>query len=248
MPSAAAQTPVAPGSEGRVILEVKDLHARYGESHVLHGVDLQIAEGELVALLGKNGAGKTTTLRSIMGIGPRTSGSIRLFGKEVRGSRPEVIGRMGIAYCPEERAILASLTVEENLLLPPVLAPGGLRLDEILELFPNLTQRMRVSGTSLSGGEQQMLAIARILRTGARLLVLDEPTEGLAPVIVEQIARTITVLKQRGFTILLVEQNLSLAMSLADRLYLVEHGRTAGTVEAREIPAQAERLKEWLSL
>lgn len=234
--------------EACAVLEVTDLHAWYGESHVLQGVNLQLHEGELVCLLGRNGAGKSTTLRSVLGIGPRTAGSVRVFGQEVRGRRPEFISRLGIGYCPEERAILSSLTVEENLMLPPVIAPGGLSTHEIFQLFPNLLERLPTQGTKLSGGEQQMLAIARILRTGARLLVLDEPTEGLAPVIVDQIASTIALLKQRGFTILLVEQNLAFAMSLADRFYLMEHGKCTDMVEREQATTEFERLKEWLSL
>ena len=235
-------------SNAAALVDVRQLNAWYGESHVLHGVDLRVREGELVALLGKNGAGKTTTLRSIMGIGPRTQGSIQLRGCDVLGRRPEAIARLGIGYCPEERAIFSSLTVAENLHLPPVLAPGGMTQQEIFALFPNLAERLQSQGTKLSGGEQQMLAIARILRTGARILLFDEPTEGLAPVIVEQIARTIALLKKRGFTVLLVEQNLDFALSLADRIYLMEHGNTVDTMDREQASARMASLREWLSV
>lgn len=230
------------------LLEVQNLNAWYGESHVLQGVNLSLGEGELVVLIGKNGAGKTTTLRSIMGIGPRAAGSIAFSGRQILGRPPEAIGRMGIAYCPEERAIFSSLTVEENLMLPPVIAPAGLSLTEIFQLFPNLKERLSTQGTKLSGGEQQMLAIARILRTGARFLMLDEPTEGLAPVIVEQIARTISLLKTKGFTILLVEQNLAFAMSVLDRVYLMDQGRTVEMLEREAAIAKMDDLKAWLSV
>ena len=230
------------------ILSVSGLNAWYGESHVLRGVDLYLAEGELVVLLGKNGTGKSTTLRSIMGIGPRTTGAIRLYDQEIRGCRPEVISRMGMAYCPEERAIFSSLTVEENLFLPPVITPNGFSIDEIFELFPNLKSRLSAQGTKLSGGEQQMLAIARVLRTGSRVLLLDEPTEGLAPVIIEEIARVISLLKQRGFTILLVEQNLRFVMSVLDRLYLMEQGRIVQMMDRTSALIELDTLKRWLSL
>src|SRR5215213_3599497 len=208
------------------LLAVKDLNAWYGESHILHGVSFDVHQGEVVTLLGRNGAGKTTTLKSIMGIVGQRSGSVRFENRELIGLASNQIARAGIALCPEERGIFASLTVEENLLLPPEVKKGGLPLDTIFELFPNLKERLGSSqGTKLSGGEQQMLAIARILRTGARLLLLDEPTEGLAPVIIQQIGNTIRALKTRGFTILLVEQNFRFAASVADRHYVVEHGR-----------------------
>ena len=236
-----------PGQRPAVV-EVAGLNAWYGDSHILQGVDINMYEGELVALLGKNGAGKTTTLRSIMGAGPRTAGTINVRGRPARGQRPEVIARMGIAYCPEERAILSSLTVEENLFLPPVIAPGGLSTEEIFRLFPNLASRLASQGSKLSGGEQQMLAIARILRTGAKILLLDEPTEGLAPVIVEQIANTIAILRQKGFTILLVEQNFTFALSVADRIYLMEHGRTVDTIDAAQAAREPEKLRQWLSV
>ncbi len=207
------------------LLRVAGLNAWYGESHVLHGVDFEVAAGEVVTLLGRNGAGKTTTLRSIMGLVPRRAGSVRLAEAELVRARPDRVARAGVGYCPEERGIFAGLNVTANLLLPPVVAAGGMALDDIHTLFPNLRERARSPGTKLSGGEQQMLAIARILRTGARLLLLDEPTEGLAPVVVQQIGRTIEAIRARGFTVLLVEQNLRFAMAVADRHYVMEHGR-----------------------
>ncbi len=215
-----------PGRSSGTILEVDDLQAFYGESHVLHGVNLAIGEGEVVTLLGRNGAGKTTTLKSIMGIVGQRRGSIRFRGTETIALPSNRIARLGIAFCPEERGIFSSLNVEENLRLPPIIAEGGLSDDELYTLFPNLEERRATSqGTRLSGGEQQMLAIARILRTGARVLLLDEPTEGLAPVIVQQIGKAIEQLSARGFTILLVEQNFRFASSLADRNYVMEDGR-----------------------
>src|SRR5213080_4872470 len=207
------------------LLSVKDLQAWYGESHILHGVTFDVIAGEVVTLLGRNGAGKTTTLKSIMGIVGQRTGSVRYEGKELIGLTSDRIARLGIALCPEERGIFASLDVEENLLLPPKVRPGGLEVDRIFDLFPNLKERLASQGTKLSGGEQQMLAIGRILRTGARLLLLDEPTEGLAPVIIEQIGRTISRLKAEGFTILLVEQNFRFASRVADRHYVLENGR-----------------------
>ena len=230
------------------MLEVRALHAWYGESHILHGMDFDIGEGEVVTLLGRNGAGKTTTLKSIMGMVGRRRGSIKLRNRELTGLASNRIARMGIAFCPEERGIFASLDVEENLLLPPQVADGGLSLAQIFELFPNLKDRLRSQGTKLSGGEQQMLAIARILRTGARLLLLDEPTEGLAPVIVQQIGRTIAQLKAQGFTILLVEQNFRFAQSVADRHYIVEHGRVVDMVAGTELEANMGRVKEYLGV
>jgi branched-chain amino acid transport system ATP-binding protein len=230
------------------LLEARGLNAWYGESHILHGVDFDVAEGELVTLLGRNGAGKTTTLKSIMGMVGRRQGSIRFAGMETIGLPSNRIARLGIAFCPEERGIFASLDVEENLLLPPQVAPGGLSLAQIYELFPNLKERLRSQGTKLSGGEQQMLAIARILRTGARLLLLDEPTEGLAPVIVEQIGRTLARLKREGFTILLVEQNFRFAQKLADRHYIVEHGRVVDTVAGAALEANLARVQEYLGV
>jgi branched-chain amino acid transport system ATP-binding protein len=230
------------------LMEVRGLEAWYGESHVLHGVDIDIREGEVVTLLGRNGAGKTSTLRSIMGLVPRRTGSVKYDGKEFVNARPDVIARAGIAYCPEERGIFASLDVTENLMLPPTVRPGGLPLDEIYTLFPNLKERARSQGTKLSGGEQQMLAIARILRTGARLLLLDEPSEGLAPVIVQQIGRTIRELKKRGFTVLLVEQNFRFAQTVADRHYVMEHGRVVDMVANEDLNASLDRLHQYLGV
>jgi len=230
------------------LMEVRGLEAWYGESHVLHGVDLDIREGEVVTLLGRNGAGKTSTLRSIMGLVPRRTGSVKYDGKEFVNARPDVIARAGIAYCPEERGIFASLDVTENLMLPPTVLPGGMPLDEIYTLFPNLKERARSQGTKLSGGEQQMLAIARILRTGARLLLLDEPSEGLAPVIVQQIGRTIREFKKRGFTELLVEQNFRFAQTVADRHYVMEHGRVVDMVANEDLNASLDRLHQYLGV
>jgi branched-chain amino acid transport system ATP-binding protein len=230
------------------MLEVKGLNAWYGESHILHGIDLEIREGEVVTLLGRNGAGKTTTLKSVMGMVGRRTGSIRFKGSELVNLPSNRIARLGIAFCPEERGIFASLDVEENLLLPPQVAPGGLSLEQVFTLFPNLSERLRSQGTKLSGGEQQMLAIGRILRTGARLLLLDEPTEGLAPVIVQQIGKIIAQLKQQGFTILLVEQNFRFAQKVADRHYIVEHGRVVDMVPGAELEANLGRVHEYLGV
>jgi len=231
------------------LLSVKDVHAWYGESHILHGASFNIHEGEVVTLLGRNGAGKTTTLKSIMGLVGHRTGSITFEGKELIGLPPEKIARLGVAFCPEERGIFASLDVQENLLLPPQVRPGGLSLDRIFELFPNLKERLGSSqGTKLSGGEQQMLAIARILRTGARLLLLDEPTEGLAPVIIQQIGRTIRTLKEQGFTILLVEQNFRFASTVADRYYVMEHGRIIDQFANSELEANVEKLHDYLGV
>ena len=229
-------------------LVVKDLHAWYGESHVLHGVDFAVQPGEVVTLLGRNGAGKTTTLKSIMGIVPQRRGSVTLGGRELIGRPSNAIARLGLAFCPEERGIFASLSVEENLLLPPVVQSGGLTVDAIYELFPNLKERRRSPGTKLSGGEQQMLAIGRILRTGARLLLLDEPTEGLAPVIVKQIGATIRRLKAEGFTILLVEQNFHFAATVADRHYVMEHGRVVDMIANAELDASMDKLHDYLGV
>jgi branched-chain amino acid transport system ATP-binding protein len=230
------------------MLEVRGLNAWYGESHILHGMDFDIGEGEVVTLLGRNGAGKTTTLKSIMGMVGRRQGSIKLRAQQLINLPSNRIARLGIAFCPEERGIFASLDVEENLLLPPQVAPGGLSLEQVFELFPNLKERLRSQGTKLSGGEQQMLAIGRILRTGARLLLLDEPTEGLAPVIVQQIGRTIAKLKQEGFTILLVEQNFRFAQTVADRHYIVEHGRVVDMVAGTELEANMGRVHQYLGV
>jgi branched-chain amino acid transport system ATP-binding protein len=215
---------------------------------VLHGISFDVPKGEVVTLLGRNGAGKTTTLKAIMGILERRSGSIAFEGTETVGLPPRKIARLGIAYCPEERGIFASLDVEENLLLPPVIRPGGLGLPEIFELFPNLRERLRSQGTKLSGGEQQMLAIARILRTGATLLLLDEPTEGIAPVIVQQIGRTIGKLKALGFTIILVEQNFHFAATVADRHFVVEQGRVVDQIRNAELTANMDRLHAYLGV
>jgi branched-chain amino acid transport system ATP-binding protein len=230
------------------LLTVRDLHAWYGESHILHGVDFEVGEGEVVTLLGRNGAGKTTTLKSIMGIVARRRGSIRFGALELIGLSSNVIARLGVAFCPEERGIFASLNVEENLLLPPEVRPGGLGLDAIFGLFPNLKERLRHQGSKLSGGEQQMLAIGRILRTGARLLLLDEPTEGLAPVIKEQIGATIGRLKTEGFTILLVEQNFRFASTVADRHYVMENGRVVDMIENAQLAASMGKLHDYLGV
>jgi branched-chain amino acid transport system ATP-binding protein len=230
------------------MLEVRALNAWYGESHILHGMDFEIGEAEVVTLLGRNGAGKTTTLKSIMGMVGRRSGSIKFRKTELVGLASNRIARLGIAFCPEERGIFASLDVEENLLLPPRVAAGGLTVEQVFELFPNLRERLRSQGSKLSGGEQQMLAIGRILRTGARLLLLDEPTEGLAPVIVQQIGRTIARLKEQGFTILLVEQNFRFAQTVADRHYIVEHGRVVDMVAGAELEANMGRVHEYLGV
>jgi branched-chain amino acid transport system ATP-binding protein len=227
---------------------VRDLHAWYGESHVLHGMSFDVAPGEVVTLLGRNGAGKTTTLKAIMGIVGTRRGSVRFGGDELASRPSNAIARLGIAFCPEERGIFASLTVEENLLLPPEVRPGGLSRDAIFALFPNLRERLRSQGTKLSGGEQQMLAIARILRTGARLLLLDEPTEGLAPVIVQQIGATIRRLKAEGFTVLLVEQNFRFAATVADRHYVVERGRVVDMIDNAALGSRMDALHEYLGV
>jgi len=230
------------------LLRVENLQAWYGESHILHGMDFSIGEGELVTLLGRNGAGKTTTLRAIMGIVPRRSGSVLYRGAELIGLPSNRIARLGIAYCPEERGIFASLDVEENLMLPPVVRPGGMSVEEIYAIFPNLRERRRSQGTKLSGGEQQMLAIGRILRTGAKLLLFDEPTEGLAPVIVQQIGRVIETLKANGFTILLVEQNFRFASTIADRHYIVEHGQVVDMIRNSELVGNLDKIHEYLGV
>ena len=230
------------------LLSVADLQAWYGESHVLHGASFEVFPGEVVTLLGRNGAGKTTTLKSIMGIVAQRRGSVRFEGEELIGRSSDQIARAGLAFCPEERGIFASLDVEENLLLPPVVRPGGLTLVQIFDLFPNLKERLRSQGTKLSGGEQQMLAIGRILRTGARLLLLDEPTEGLAPVIIQQIGHTVRTLKAQGFTILLVEQNFRFASTVADRYYVMEHGRIIDQFANADLDANAEKLHQYLGV
>jgi branched-chain amino acid transport system ATP-binding protein len=235
-----------PGNES--LLAVRDLHAWYDESHILHGVTFEVRRGEVVTLLGRNGAGKTTTLKSVMGIVARRRGSVRFGGEELIHRPSNAIARLGIAFCPEERGIFASLNVSENLTLPPVVRPGGLSLEAVFGLFPNLRERLRSQGTKLSGGEQQMLAIGRILRTGARLLLLDEPTEGLAPVIVQQIRATIERLKRDGFTILLVEQNFRFASTVADRHYVIERGRVVDMIDNSQLEASMARLHEYLGV
>jgi branched-chain amino acid transport system ATP-binding protein len=235
-------------AETSALLAVNELQAWYGESHVLHGVTFEVRAGEVVTLLGRNGVGKTTTLKSIMGIVEQRTGSVRFDGRELIRSPSDVIARAGIAICPEERGIFSSLDVRENLLLPPQVRSGGLDLDRIFALFPNLRERLSSQGTKLSGGEQQMLAIARILRTGARLLLLDEPTEGLAPVIVQQIGRTIGALKGQGFTILLVEQNFQFAATIADRYYVIEHGRVVDQLSNAELKSNMNKLHDYLGV
>jgi branched-chain amino acid transport system ATP-binding protein len=230
------------------LLSVRDLHSWYGESHILHGASFDVTRGEVVTLLGRNGVGKTTTLKSIMGIVTQREGSIKLAGTEIIGLPSNRIARLGLAICPEERGIFASLDVEENLLLPPQVREGGLSVEQIFELFPNLRERLHSQGTKLSGGEQQMLAIGRILRTGAQLLMLDEPTEGLAPVIVQQIGRTIGKLKEKGFTILLVEQNFRFAATVADRHYVMEHGRVVDMIPNAALEANMSKLHEYLGV
>lgn len=230
------------------MLAIRDLHAWYGESHILHGVNLEVGEGELVTLLGRNGAGRTTILKSIMALVGRRSGSVRINGSETISMPTHRIAHLGIGYCPEERGIFSALSVEENLLLPPVVAAGGMSLEKIYAMFPNLKERRKSAGTRLSGGEQQMLAIARILRTGAKLLLLDEITEGLAPVIVQMLGRLIASLKEQGFTIILVEQNFRFAASLADRHYVVEHGAIAEMITKAELQGSMERLNRYLGV
>jgi branched-chain amino acid transport system ATP-binding protein len=237
-----------PDSAGAPLLEVTGLHAWYGESHVLHGMDFTIEEGEVATLLGRNGAGKTTTLRAIMGILGQRVGSIRFRGSELIGLPSNRIARLGIAYCPEERGIFASLDVEENLMLPPAVRPGGMEVEEIYAIFPNLRDRRRSQGTKLSGGEQQMLAIGRILRTGATLLLLDEPTEGLAPVIIQQIGDVIRALKEKGFTVLLVEQNFRFASTIADRHYIVENGRVVDSFGNADLARNLGKLHDYLGV
>jgi branched-chain amino acid transport system ATP-binding protein len=247
MPEAALAE--GPATSAKTVLEVKGLQAWYNESHILHGVDLDVREGEVVTLLGRNGAGKTTTLKSIMGIVGKRSGSVIFRDRELVGLPIERIARLGVALCPEERAIFASLTVKENLFLPPEIArSGAMSAERIYALFPNLRERLSSGGGKLSGGEQQMLAIARILRTGARFLMLDEPTEGLAPVIIQQIGRTIAELKRDGFTILLVEQNFRFASTLADRFFVMEHGKIIDAFANAELAGRMDKLHETLGV
>ena len=233
---------------GGQILSVKNLEAWYGESHILHGINFDVNAGEVVTLLGRNGAGKTTTLKSIMGMIGKRTGSVRFNSEELIRTTSDRIARLGVAFCPEERGIFASLDVRENLLLPPVVRAGGLTLDQIFDLFPNLKERLASQGTKLSGGEQQMLAIARILRTGASFLMLDEPTEGLAPVIIQQIGHTIARLKREGFTILLVEQNFRFASTVADRYYIVEHGKVIDGFANSELSSNMDKLHTYLGV
>ena len=230
------------------MLRVSDLHAFYGESHILHGIDFNVSRGELVTLLGRNGAGRTTTLKAILGLTGRRSGSVMINGRQVISLPTHRIAHLGVGYCPEERGIYASLSAEENLLLPPTVNSSGMSLDEIYEMFPNLAERRHSPGSRLSGGEQQMLALARILRTGARLLLLDEITEGLAPVIVQTLGRVITKLKEKGLTIIMVEQNFRFAAPLADRHYVIEHGRVVETVAKEELDAKMHVLQKLLGV
>jgi len=235
-------------SRASEFLRVTDLHAFYGESHVLHGVDFAVGQGELVTLLGRNGSGRTTTLKAILGLVGKRSGSVMVNGREALALPPHKVAQLGIGYCPEDRGIFASLTAEENLLLPPAVRSGGMTLDEIYEMFPNLAEHRHTQGTRLSGGEQQMLALARILRTGARLLLLDEITEGLAPVIVKTLGEVIRALKEKGFTIVLVEQNFRFAAPLADQHYVLEHGRVAEVIPRAELPSRMARLHDYLGV
>jgi branched-chain amino acid transport system ATP-binding protein len=229
-------------------LEVKDLHGWYGESHVLHGVNFHVNEGEVVTLLGRNGAGRTSTMRSIMGLIGTRKGSIKVRGAETIGMATHRIARLGLGYCPEERGIFSSLSCEENLMLPPTLAEGGMSVEQIYTMFPNLKERANSQGTRLSGGEQQMLAVARILRTGARLLLLDEISEGLAPVIVQKLAEMVIALRQQGYTVLMVEQNFRFAAPLADRFMVMEHGQVIQEFTQAELPSRLERLHEYLGV
>ncbi len=237
-----------PAPRGDALLDVRDLHSWYGESHILHGMNFEVRKGELVTLIGRNGAGKTTTLKSVMGIVGQRKGSIMFGGRQLVGLHSHRIARLGLALCPEERGIFASLNVTENLMLPPVLRPGGMSVPEIHALFPNLKERERSQGTKLSGGEQQMLAIARILRTGAEMLLLDEPTEGLAPVIIEQIGNAIRKMKEKGFTILLVEQNFRFAATVADRFYVVEHGQVIDMIPREKLEARMGDVENYLGV
>lgn len=229
-------------------LRIQDLHAFYGESHALHGIDLTVCQGELVTLLGRNGAGRTTTLRAIVGLIGRRTGSIMVKGTEVINTAPHIIAHLGVGYCPEERGIFASLSVEENLMLPPRVAAGGMSVEELYDMFPNLAERRRSQGTRLSGGEQQMLAMARILRTGANILLLDEITEGLAPVIVDKLAEVLIALKTRGYTVVLVEQNFRFAAPLADRHFVMDHGKIVATIRQDELAAKQHIFDKYLSV
>jgi branched-chain amino acid transport system ATP-binding protein len=229
-------------------IEIENLHGWYGESHVLHGVNFEVHEGEVVTLLGRNGAGRTSTLRAIMGLIGSRQGSIRVRGTETIDLPPHRIAGFGLGYCPEERGIFSSLSAQENLLLPPVLAPGGMSLDDIYAMFPNLKERANSQGTRLSGGEQQMLAVARILRTGAKLLLLDEISEGLAPVIVQKLAAMVQTLRKQGYTIIMVEQNFKFAAPLADRFLVMEHGQVIQEFTQSELPSRMERLHEYLGV
>ena len=240
--------PASSSANAKTVLEVRDLQAWYGESHILHGVNFDVKQGEVVTLLGRNGAGKTTTLKSIMGIIGKRTGSVKFEGNEITKAASDKIAKQGIAFCPEERGIFSSLDVRENLMLPPTIRPGGLSVEQIFELFPNLKERLNSQGTKLSGGEQQMLAIGRILRTGARFLMLDEPTEGLAPVIIQQIGHTIARLKSEGFTILLVEQNFRFASTVADRFYIVDHGQVVDGFASSELSANMDKLHTYLGV
>ncbi|KRE22122.1 ABC transporter ATP-binding protein [Bosea sp. Root483D1] len=243
---AVLERPAAAG--GKPLLAVRGLEAWYGESHVLHGIELDVGEGEVVTLLGRNGAGKTTTLKSIMGVIGKRKGSITFAGQETIALPSRTIARLGIGYVPEERGIYSTLSVEENLMLPPQVKPGGLPVEQIFTLFPNLKERLKSQGTKLSGGEQQMLAIGRILRTGANLLLLDEPTEGLAPVIIDQIGATIRMLKSQGFTIVLVEQNFRFAQTVADRHYVIEQGKVIDMIQNVELDANIDKLHTYLGV
>ncbi len=248
MAEAARKIEPAAAPSGDALLAVRDLHSWYGESHILHGMNFEVKKGELVTLIGRNGAGKTTTLKSIMGIVGQRKGSIAFGGQELVGLPSHRIARLGLAFCPEERGIFASLNVTENLLLPPAIRPGGMSVAEIHALFPNLKEREKSQGTKLSGGEQQMLAIGRILRTGAEMLLLDEPTEGLAPVIIEQIGNAIRKMKEKGFTILLVEQNFRFAATVADRFYVVEHGQVIDMIPREKLEARMGDVENYLGV
>ncbi len=246
--AALAADRAAPKAQAASALQVTDLHAYYGESHILHGVSFEVKRGELITLLGRNGAGRTTTLKAILGLTGKRSGSIKINNLEAIGLAPHKIARLGIGYCPEERGIFSSLSCEENLMLLPVVGKNGMSVDELYAMFPNLKERRLSQGTRLSGGEQQMLAMARILRTGADILLLDEITEGLAPVIVQTLGRVIRALKEKGFTIIMVEQNFRFAAPLADRHYVMEHGKIAAIVEKHELAAKTDMLHEFLGV